>query len=163
MRKEYSFSLRSSESLIYICSSFQSNKGLSVSKENAGKVTQDKADIHEAISWYNQALGFHVEAGHGKWEKLLSLEQSYILMYIIEVLTIEDLVVLLFFLQELNSHSPTLMQKGLHANFHSRFTMEMTSTHVSNLYTYLFEASFNYILVFTKVLVTQTVYNHCLI
>ncbi|KFK34120.1 hypothetical protein AALP_AA5G104000 [Arabis alpina] len=38
---------------------------LQVSKDNAGKVTEDKADINEAISWYNQALGFHVEAGHG--------------------------------------------------------------------------------------------------
>ena len=44
--------------------------------------------------------------------------------------TIEDLVVLLLF-QELSLHSPTLMQKGLHASFHSQFTMEMTSTHVS--------------------------------
>ncbi|CAA7056486.1 unnamed protein product [Microthlaspi erraticum] len=43
----------------------QQLQGLSVSKENAGKVTEDKAGIHEAISWYNQALGFHVEAGHG--------------------------------------------------------------------------------------------------
>ncbi|VVB04774.1 unnamed protein product [Arabis nemorensis] len=32
--------------------------------DNAGKVTE-KPDINEAISWYNQALGFHVEAGHG--------------------------------------------------------------------------------------------------
>ncbi|KAG2327937.1 hypothetical protein Bca4012_036968 [Brassica carinata] len=38
---------------------------LSVSKENAGKVTESKSNIDEAISWYNQALGFHVEAGHG--------------------------------------------------------------------------------------------------
>ncbi|KAL1222118.1 putative kinetochore protein SPC25 [Cardamine amara subsp. amara] len=37
----------------------------STSEENAAKVTEDKSDIHEAISWYNQALGFHVEAGHG--------------------------------------------------------------------------------------------------
>lgn len=84
MRKN-TFSLRSSESLknklTYVSFSFQSNKGLSVSKENAGKVTEDKADINEAISWYNQALGFHVEAGHGKWEKLLSLEQSYLCIY----------------------------------------------------------------------------------
>ncbi|CAH2064902.1 unnamed protein product [Thlaspi arvense] len=43
----------------------QQLQALSVSKENAGKVTEGKADIQEAISWYNQALGFHVEAGHG--------------------------------------------------------------------------------------------------
>ncbi|XP_013626136.1 PREDICTED: kinetochore protein spc25 isoform X1 [Brassica oleracea var. oleracea] len=42
-----------------------SNEGLSVSKDNAGKVTGNKSNIDEAISWYNQALGFHVEAGHG--------------------------------------------------------------------------------------------------
>ncbi|CAH8350782.1 unnamed protein product [Eruca vesicaria subsp. sativa] len=40
-------------------------QGLSVSKDNAGKVTEDKSDINDAISWYNQALGFHVEAGRG--------------------------------------------------------------------------------------------------
>ncbi|CAF1708028.1 hypothetical protein HID58_055317 [Brassica napus] len=40
-------------------------QGLSVSKDNAGKVTGNKSKIDEAISWYNQALGFHVEAGHG--------------------------------------------------------------------------------------------------
>ncbi|KAF8094952.1 hypothetical protein N665_0348s0035 [Sinapis alba] len=40
-------------------------QGLSVSKDNAGKVTDNKSNIYEAISWYNQALGFHVEAGHG--------------------------------------------------------------------------------------------------
>ncbi|XP_013626137.1 PREDICTED: probable kinetochore protein SPC25 isoform X2 [Brassica oleracea var. oleracea] len=40
-------------------------QGLSVSKDNAGKVTGNKSNIDEAISWYNQALGFHVEAGHG--------------------------------------------------------------------------------------------------
>ncbi|ESQ45779.1 hypothetical protein EUTSA_v10010553mg [Eutrema salsugineum] len=38
---------------------------LSVSKDNTGKVTEEKGDIQETISWYNQALGFHVEAGHG--------------------------------------------------------------------------------------------------
>jgi kinetochore protein Spc25 len=43
----------------------QQLQALSKSKDNAGKVTEDKADIHEAISWYNHALGFHVEAGHG--------------------------------------------------------------------------------------------------
>ncbi|KAL9294258.1 Kinetochore protein SPC25 [Arabidopsis thaliana] len=43
----------------------QQLQALSTSKDNAGKVTEDKADIHEAISWYNQALGFRVEAGHG--------------------------------------------------------------------------------------------------
>ncbi|ESQ45738.1 hypothetical protein EUTSA_v10010559mg [Eutrema salsugineum] len=43
----------------------QQLQALSVSKENAGKVTEEKGDIQEAISWYNQALGFHVEAGHG--------------------------------------------------------------------------------------------------
>nr|AAM65290.1 unknown [Arabidopsis thaliana] len=43
----------------------QQLQALSTSKDNAGKVTEDKADIHEAISWYNHALGFHVEAGHG--------------------------------------------------------------------------------------------------
>ncbi|CAN8278226.1 unnamed protein product [Cochlearia groenlandica] len=43
----------------------QKLQALSVSKDNAGKVTEDKANIKEAISWYNQVLGFHVEAGHG--------------------------------------------------------------------------------------------------
>ncbi|XP_006291469.2 kinetochore protein spc25 [Capsella rubella] len=43
----------------------QQLQALSTSKDNAGKVTEEKSDIHEAISWYNQALGFHVEAGHG--------------------------------------------------------------------------------------------------
>ncbi|KAG7560080.1 Chromosome segregation protein Spc25 [Arabidopsis thaliana x Arabidopsis arenosa] len=43
----------------------QQLQALSTSKDNADKVTEDKTDIHEAISWYNQALGFHVEAGHG--------------------------------------------------------------------------------------------------
>ncbi|KAJ0241696.1 Kinetochore protein SPC25 [Hirschfeldia incana] len=40
-------------------------QGLSVSKDNASKVNENKSNIDEAISWYNQALGFHVEAGHG--------------------------------------------------------------------------------------------------
>lgn len=40
-------------------------QGLSVSKDSAGQVTENKSHIDEAISWYNQALGFHVEAGHG--------------------------------------------------------------------------------------------------
>ncbi|WZZ81014.1 hypothetical protein YC2023_101586 [Brassica napus] len=34
-----------------------------VSKDTAGNVTED--NIKDAISWYKQALGFHVEAGHG--------------------------------------------------------------------------------------------------
>ncbi|RID58387.1 hypothetical protein BRARA_F01691 [Brassica rapa] len=34
-----------------------------VSKDSAGNVTED--NIKDAISWYKQALGFHVEAGHG--------------------------------------------------------------------------------------------------
>ncbi|KAF8100076.1 hypothetical protein N665_0231s0015 [Sinapis alba] len=38
---------------------------LAVSKDSAGKVTEDKSNIKDAISWYNQALGFHVEAEHG--------------------------------------------------------------------------------------------------
>ncbi|CAF2087085.1 BnaA06g20830D [Brassica napus] len=41
-------------------------QGLSVSKDNAGsKLTGNKSNIDDAISWYNHALGFHVEAGHG--------------------------------------------------------------------------------------------------
>ena len=54
-----------------------SNEGLSVSKDNAGKVTGNKSNIDEAISWYNQALGFHVEAGHGIEREALSFEHLY--------------------------------------------------------------------------------------
>ncbi|CAN8254903.1 unnamed protein product [Cochlearia groenlandica] len=43
----------------------QQSHALSGSKDNAGKVTDDKADIYEGMSWYNQALGFHIEAGYG--------------------------------------------------------------------------------------------------
>ncbi|XP_010515135.1 PREDICTED: kinetochore protein spc25-like isoform X1 [Camelina sativa] len=39
----------------------QKMQALSTSKDNS----EDKTDISGAISWYNQALGFHVEAGHG--------------------------------------------------------------------------------------------------
>ncbi|XP_010503448.1 PREDICTED: kinetochore protein spc25-like isoform X2 [Camelina sativa] len=39
----------------------QKLQALSMSEDNS----EDKTDISGAISWYNQALGFHVEAGHG--------------------------------------------------------------------------------------------------
>ncbi|XP_010426292.1 PREDICTED: probable kinetochore protein SPC25 [Camelina sativa] len=39
----------------------QQLQALSTSEDNS----EDKTDISGAISWYNQALGFHVEAGHG--------------------------------------------------------------------------------------------------
>ncbi|VVB17831.1 unnamed protein product [Arabis nemorensis] len=43
----------------------QQLQGLSASTDNTGKVIEGEADIQEAISWYNQVLGFDVEAGHG--------------------------------------------------------------------------------------------------
>ncbi|CAH8390405.1 unnamed protein product [Eruca vesicaria subsp. sativa] len=40
-------------------------QGLAVYNDSAGKATEDKSHVNDAISWYNQSLGFHVEAGHG--------------------------------------------------------------------------------------------------
>lgn len=131
---------------------------MSTSKDNADKVTEDKTDIHEAISWYNQALGFHVEAGHGNKRHF-----EFVTIMVLLLLKFNYRRSCLFWLllQESNSHSPTLMQKGRPANFRSQFTMEMTSTHVS-IYC-LLEASISYIIMFTKNLVTWTVYNRFLI
>ncbi|KFK28031.1 hypothetical protein AALP_AA8G463000 [Arabis alpina] len=43
----------------------QQLQGLSISMDNTGKVIEGKADIQEAISWYNRVLSFSVEVGHG--------------------------------------------------------------------------------------------------
>ncbi|CAF2085252.1 BnaA06g16770D [Brassica napus] len=54
------FSLKDQANIFLLRSS---NKDFAVSKDSAGNVTQD--NIKDAISWYKQALGFNVEAGHG--------------------------------------------------------------------------------------------------
>lgn len=54
------FSLKDQANIFLLRSS---NKDFAVSKDTAGNVTED--NIKDAISWYKQALGFHVEAGHG--------------------------------------------------------------------------------------------------
>ncbi|GMY14900.1 kinetochore protein SPC25 homolog [Fagus crenata] len=43
----------------------QQSLALAASEEKSNKNDECKGETQEAISWYNQVLGFHVEAGHG--------------------------------------------------------------------------------------------------
>uniref|UniRef100_M4DNI7 Kinetochore protein SPC25 n=1 Tax=Brassica campestris TaxID=3711 RepID=M4DNI7_BRACM len=54
---------RSVDSVLDRAKATAQSQYFAVSKDSAGNVTQD--NIKDAISWYKQALGFNVEAGHG--------------------------------------------------------------------------------------------------